>query len=246
MKVYGLIGNPLGHSFSPGYFNEKFLRENLPAYQYELFPLQSAVELVSVLNDHPEIYGLNVTLPFKKEVFDLMDELDPVAVAIGAVNTIKIVRSKNKLFLKGYNTDAFGFQLSCIALQNLPKAIVLGTGGSAQAVKYILWQYQILCISVSRTPSKVDEISYQDITEAMVREHPLIINTTPLGMFPNIDQCPPFPYSYLTENNFLYDLIYNPDETLFLKQGRRVGAKVQNGELMLELQAERSWEIWNA
>jgi len=246
MIVYGLIGNPLGHSFSPGYFNEKFLRENFQNRTYKLFPLNQAQHIITLLNQHPEILGLNVTIPFKREVIDFLDELDPVAEKIGAVNTIKIIRSAKGIYLKGYNTDAVGFQYSCIGLRKKIKAIVLGTGGSAKAITYVLNQLQIPFISVSRTPQDSNEIGYEDLNDDIIKKHQLIINTTPVGMAPSIHECPHFPFQYLSPDHFLFDLIYNPAETQFLKKGRQQGASIQNGQLMLELQAERSWEIWNA
>lgn len=245
MIIYGLIGNPLGHSFSPGYFNEKFLRENFQNKTYKLFPLNQAQDIIILLNQNPEIKGLNVTIPYKREIIDFLDELDPVAEKIGAVNTIKISRSAGSMHLKGFNTDAVGFQYSCKGLRKKIKAIVLGTGGSAQAITYVLDQLQIPFISVSRTPKKSNEIGYEDLTERLIYDHFLIINTTPLGMAPDIGTSPSFPYQYLSPDHFLYDLIYNPAETQFLKKGSKQGATIQNGQLMLELQAERSWEIWN-
>ena len=246
MIVYGLIGNPLGHSFSPGYFNEKFLCENLPNRQYKLFPLIHAQDIIGLLNQNPEIEGLNVTIPYKREIIDFLDELDPIAAKIGAVNTIKVIRSSKGIYLKGYNTDIVGFQYSCSGLRKKIKAIVLGTGGSAKAINFVLNQLQIPYFSVSREPKKSNEIRYDDLNEDLVKNHHLIINTTPVGMAPNIDKCPQFPFQYLSPDHFLFDLIYNPAETQFLKKGLQQGASIQNGALMLELQAERSWEIWNS
>jgi len=246
MIVYGLIGNPLGHSFSPGFFYEKFLRENLSNRQYKLFPLPHARDIIALINQNIEIEGLNVTIPYKRDVIEFLDELDPIAEKIGAVNTIKVIRSPKGIYLKGYNTDAFGFQYSCKGLQNKIKAIVLGTGGSAKAITFVLDQMEIPFISVSRVPTKSNEIGYGDLNETLIKRHLLIINTTPVGMAPDIEKSPSFPFQYLSQHHFLFDLIYNPAETQFLKKGRQQGASIQNGELMLELQAERSWEIWNS
>ncbi|MCF8364620.1 MAG: shikimate dehydrogenase [Bacteroidales bacterium] len=246
MRVFGLIGNPLGHSFSPGFFNEKFTRENLTGHIYRLFPLPNVAMIFSLLNEHPEIEGLNVTIPYKKEIIGFLDEIDPIAEKIGAVNTIRISRINRKLKLKGYNTDAFGFAHACNGLRNKPGALVLGTGGSALAVTYVLKQQQLPYISVSRVPEKTNEISYAELSKALILKHKLIINTTPLGMFPEVNRYPEIPYEFLTTSHHLFDLIYNPATTKFLEMGMINGASTQNGEMMLELQAERSWEIWNS
>ena len=246
MRVFGLIGKSIEHSFSPGFFNQKFIREKLPDCQYKLFPLKNIEEVVRLINTNPGIRGLNVTIPFKKTVIPFLNEIYPVASEIGAVNTIKIVRDQKQIRLIGYNTDAYGFQFSCIALHyRQKKALVLGTGGAALAVKFILKRMQIPFLSVSRFPKNKFEIGYNNLDGSVMREHQVVINTTPLGMFPDVNECPPIPYRYLNSKHFLFDLIYNPTETKFLKLGRLSGATIQNGLLMLELQAERSWEIWN-
>jgi len=245
MRIFGLIGKPLTHSFSPTFFQEKFNRENITNSDYRLFPLENLTELSTLICKNPQIEGLNVTIPFKREVIALLNELDETARQISAVNTIKISRQNKSLFLKGYNTDAFGFQHACDGLHNNNKALVLGTGGSAQAVKFVLASLHIQYLLVSRNPTGVNEIGYESLSQRTLDDFRLIINTTPLGMFPNIDEAPPIPYHLLSKNHFLFDLIYNPAETLFMKKGKEAGATVQNGELMLELQAERSWEIWN-
>jgi len=245
MKIYGLIGKSLQHSFSPCFFNNKFSRENFTDCCYQLFPIENAGEIRTLVAVNTEIAGLNVTIPYKQAVMKYLDYIDPTAQQIGAVNTIKITREKNLTRLFGYNTDAHGFLYSNAALKNRPKTMILGTGGSAQAVRYILKQWQIPFISVSRNPGSKNEIGYLDLNETIIKNHLIIINTTPLGMFPHIDESPLLPYQYLTKSHFLYDLIYNPTETMFLKNAVSAGANTQNGELMLELQAERSWEIWN-
>lgn len=245
MRIFGLIGKPLAHSFSPDFFNEKFERENLPKHRYRLFPLDAASEVISLVAGNPGIEGLNVTIPYKKEVMDYLDKIDPVARQTGAVNTIKIRKKSDHIQLIGYNTDVVGFQLSCVGLSACQGAIVLGTGGAAQAVIYVLKQFNIPFVAVSRKPENGHTIGYEDLNSALIRDHHLIVNTTPLGMFPDTGAAPPFPYSRLTRNHFVYDLIYNPPETKFLRLARASGASTQNGGLMLELQAERSWEIWN-
>lgn len=244
MRVFGLIGKTLEHSFSPGFFDEKFTRENVPDCTYKLFTLQDAKEIYSLIRDNPEIEGLNVTIPYKKDIMPVLDWISDDAYEIGAVNTIRIRRAGGKIRLEGFNTDATGFLHACTALRNRPAALVLGTGGSAAAVQYILKQFQIPFLSVSRNPSG-REMGYNNLNEKIVKEHQLIINTTPLGMYPDVDHFPPLPYQYFTSEHHLFDLIYNPAETLFIRKGKAAGARAQNGFLMLELQAERSWEIWN-
>jgi shikimate dehydrogenase len=246
MRVFGLIGRTLGHSFSPGFFEEKFLRENLPGYTYRLFPLEKISDIVELIRDNPEIEGLNVTIPYKQEVIRYLDDISPDARYIGAVNTIKIIRNQKSIHLSGYNTDAFGFQHACHSLQSRHETLVLGTGGSAKAVCYVLELFGIPYLSVSRNPKYPEIIGYHDLSKYLMDQHRLIINTTPLGMHPITNSFPSIPYHHLTEKHFLFDLIYNPTETEFLKRGKQAGASIQNGELMLELQAEKSWEIWNS
>jgi shikimate dehydrogenase len=246
MRIFGLIGKTLEHSFSPGFFNEKFLRENHPDCSYKLFPLLSIEQIIDLAASNPEIKGFNVTIPYKQEVIPFLNEVSPDVKKLGAVNTIKIQRSAKQVKLSGFNTDTFGFQHACSGLRFRQPALILGTGGSAQAVKFVLKKFQIPFISVSRNPKGDDEISYTEVDDSIVKKHLLIINTTPLGMFPNVDAYPQIPYDLLTKNHFLYDLIYNPLETKFLRFGRLAGCQTENGQLMLELQAERSWEIWNS
>ncbi len=246
MKVFGLIGKTLGHSFSPAFFEEKFLRENIPDCRYKLFPLDEISSISDIANNNPEVKGFNVTIPYKRDVIPFLGDISPDAKKLGAVNTIKIIRTQNHLKLIGFNTDTYGFQHACTALRLRYPALVLGTGGSAQAIKFVLDNFQIPCLAVSRKPSYPGEIGYGDMDKKMLEKYRLIINTTPLGMFPDIESCPDFPYELLNQNHFLYDLIYNPTETAFLKHGRLAGCHTENGRLMLELQAERSWEIWNA
>lgn len=246
MRTYGLIGKKLGHSFSPGFFEEKFLRENLPGHTYRLFPLQEISSIKALIQENPDITGLNVTIPYKKEVMPYLNEISPDAKEVGAVNTIRINRGANEIHLSGFNTDTFGFQHSCNALEHLLPTLILGTGGSSRAVKYVLKKFQIPYLSVSRNPSKHDEIGYEEIDKKILGKYRLIINTTPIGMFPDIESCPDIPYHLLNQKHFLFDLIYNPTETSFLKHGRLAGCQTENGQLMLELQAERSWEIWNS
>lgn len=240
-SVYGLIGYPLLHSFSPGYFKEKFAKAEIDAV-YRLFPLANIKKLPQLLAKYPSLSGLNVTIPYKEQVIPFLDDIDNAAKAIGAVNCIKISNGK----LKGYNTDVIGFEHSLVPLlqPQHTKALVLGTGGAAKAVAYVLGKLNINYQLVSSS-DKTGTIAYRDISTDTIEEHKLIINTTPLGMHPNTDACPDIPYSALGETHLLYDLIYNPEETTFLKKGNAQGATTKNGYEMLVLQAEASWDIWN-
>ena len=246
MRKFGLIGLSLTHSFSKKYFEEKFQREQTTDCSYDLFELNSIEELTSLIKSNPDLIGLNVTIPYKESVIDYLDDVSNEAREIGAVNCIKVENGK----LVGYNTDAFGFETSLT--QNFSKflnfkevqAFILGTGGSSKAVKFVLKKLNLSFVKVSRD-KKSDSISYQEIERQMKAKN-LFINTTPLGMFPETNAAPEIPYHLLSENDFLFDLVYNPAETEFLKRGKVKGAGTKNGLEMLELQAEKSWEIWNS
>ena len=243
MKQYGLIGYPLSHSFSKGYFAEKFAKENIVDCKYDVFPLEKIEDFVELCNDKKNLIGLNVTIPYKEKIIPFLDELDETAANIGAVNTIKFSNGKEI----GYNSDAYGFEMSLKPLlkQHHTKALILGTGGASKAVEYVLRKLGISFQYVSRNKNE-KAISYEELNEAIIQHSKLIINTTPIGMYPNIDTAPDIPYNVLTEKHLLYDLVYNPEETLFLKKGKEKGAQTKNGLEMLYLQAERSWEIWNS
>ncbi|MBK7504979.1 MAG: shikimate dehydrogenase [Bacteroidetes bacterium] len=242
LKKYGLIGYPLSHSFSKGYFTEKFKKEGIENAAYETYPLEKISDFTTLLQNNPELVGLNVTIPYKEAIIPYLDELSEEAKKIGAVNTIKIINGKKI----GYNSDVVGFEKSLI--QHLKpthnKALVLGTGGAAKAVWFVLEKLNIPYLKVSRTASE-NIIAYDTISIDLVKEYPLIINTTPLGMSPKLETKPDIPYQALTKNHFLYDLVYNPQTTLFLEMGQKMGATIQNGLPMLHGQAERSWELWN-
>ncbi|MCY7409565.1 MAG: shikimate dehydrogenase [Chitinophagales bacterium] len=242
MKLFGLIGFPLTHSFSQNYFAQKFLKENIVECVYENFPIENIDLFPSVIMENPELAGLNVTIPHKELVIPFLDKIEDVAKEVGAVNTIKIIGGKTI----GYNTDAYGFMQSIMKILKPihSSALILGTGGSSKAVAYALKKMGIEYDFVSRNPDG-RELRYEDLHEDVLRHYKIIINCTPLGMFPNVDDCPPLNYDFITRSHLLFDLIYNPDETLFLKNGKEKGAIVKNGLEMLELQAERSWEIWN-
>jgi shikimate dehydrogenase len=240
MKRYGLIGYPLSHSFSEKYFTEKFQREGITGCVYELFPIASIDELDALLKAHPDLHGLNVTIPYKQQVVRFLD--DAGSLPLQACNCIKIENDK----LIGFNTDVIGFQKS-FSPQLKPdhkKALILGSGGAAAAVAYSLEQLGIEYKIVSRTPGE-NELSYDDISENIIASHLVIINTTPLGQYPNVDAAPPLPYHLLTPDHYLFDLLYNPAKTIFLQRGEERGAVIKNGGDMLVIQAEESWRIWN-
>lgn len=247
MQRYGLIGHPLGHSFSEKYFSEKFRSENICDSSYHLFDLPD-IHLIEDLFCQPDVHGLNVTLPYKVGILEFLDKLDPVAMATGAVNCIKISQKGGSAYKKGYNTDAPAFEKSLLALLRPfhKKALVLGTGGAAKAVVYVLEKLGIGFQLVSRKTDEGQYISYPSLTVDIVQEYPLIINATPVGMYPHIEIAPAIPYEALSDNNFLFDLVYNPKETTFLRLGKERGALIKNGQEMLELQAEMSWAIWNS
>lgn len=243
MRKFGLIGKKLGHSFSKKYFTEKFLREGVTDAVYELYELPSAEELPQLLLQEPELVGLNVTVPYKEQVIPLLDELDEAAAKIGAVNTIKISGGRTK----GYNTDYIGFKDSLEAFypeQERGQALVLGTGGAAKAVWAALDALQIPYKRVSRKEGE-EQLSYAQLIPELIQKYNLIINTTPLGMYPQVLEAPELPYESITSRYYFYDLVYNPEQTLFLQHAAGKGAKALNGLPMLHLQAEAAWSIWN-
>ena len=253
MRKFGLVGSSLKHSFSSGYFNNKFRSESINSCTYENFELKNIEDLIPLVKSLPELIGLNVTIPFKEVVIPFLKELDEEAKNIGAVNTITIHVQDGQLQLKGFNTDAHAFQKSLVPLLSSihSSAIILGTGGAAKAVGYALRSLGIEVAYVSRKPEMAnmnneEVISYSDLSQSRLNKHLVVINSTPQGMHPKLDSCPEISYKYLTANHLLYDLIYNPAETRFLKRGKENGAKTKNGLEMLELQAELSWEIWNS
>ena len=245
MDKYGLIGYPLGHSFSISYFNEKFKNEGIDAV-YENYEIPTIEQLPEVLDTNPELRGLNVTIPYKEKVISYLDSLSPEASEIGAVNVIKIEHKGKKTVLKGYNSDVIGFTRSIEPLLEPyhKKALILGTGGASKAIEFGLRSLKLETLKVSRT-GKDGAISYTDITPEMMKEYNVIVNCTPCGMFPHADECPDLPYNAMDNHTLLYDLIYNPDETLFLTKGKKQGAIIKNGLEMLLLQAFASWEFWN-
>jgi shikimate dehydrogenase len=242
MKRFGLIGYPLSHSFSKKYFTEKFDKAGLKDHVYELFPIASIDELPSVLADHKDLVGLNVTIPYKQQVLKYLDASN-LPEGVEACNCIKIENGK----LTGNNTDVTGFEVSFKKLlrPDQKKALVLGNGGATAAVVYVLKKLGITYEIVSRKMHADSTLIYEHVNEKIISDHPVIINTTPLGTFPNVNECAPIPYEFITARHYLFDLIYNPEKTLFLKKGEEKGAAIKNGYDMLEIQAEESWKIWN-
>lgn len=242
MRLFGLIGYPLSHSFSKEYFTKKFEREEITECRYDLFPIKTIDELPLLLRNNPELEGLNVTIPYKKQILRFVDVFD-MPNGLDACNCINITNGN----LVGYNTDVTGFERSLQPLLKSfhKKALVLGNGGATAAVIFVLKKLGISFEIVSRKLREGSTLTYGDIDKKIIEENTLIINTTPLGMYPDITTCPDIPYRFITEKHLLYDLIYNPKKTLFLQQGEERGAVIKNGEEMLILQAEESWRIWN-
>ena len=245
MDKYGLIGYPLGHSFSISYFNEKFENEDIDAV-YENFEIPRIEDIKEIVDSNPELKGLNVTIPYKEQVLKYLKSISPEAKAIGAVNVIRIEHKGNKSILRGYNSDVIGFTKSIAPILNTfhKKALILGTGGAAKAVQYGLQSLGLETMYVSRT-KKRHALTYEEVTPEIIQVYNVIVNCTPLGMYPHIEEYPKLPYEAMDNHHLLYDLLYNPDETLFLKKGKAQGATVKNGLEMLLLQAFASWEIWN-
>lgn len=246
MKTYGLLGNPLSQSFSQKYFSEKFQSQGIQA-RYLNFELPTIDELPNLLTQHAYISGLSVTIPYKEQVFKYLDELSEDAAKIGAVNCIKITWEDNKPHLKGYNTDVIGFSksISPFLKPHHKKALILGTGGSSKAVAYAFSVLGIDYKFVSRQPKSSDEFGYNELNAAVLNEYSIIVNTTPVGMFPKIDICPNIPYELVSKNHLFFDLTYNPMNTLFMLNGQKYGAVTKNGLDMLHIQAEEAWAIWN-
>jgi shikimate dehydrogenase len=242
MRLFGLIGFPLTHSFSKKFFTEKFEKEKMADCRYENFQIPAIESLGQVLSDHRELEGLNVTIPYKESVIRFLSGASDVVKSIGACNCIKIHQKK----LYGFNTDVAGFRETFIKKlkPHHTHALILGTGGSAKAVAYVLAQLNISFNYVSRKPV-ADNFSYEMLNEKIIRQHGVIINTTPVGMYPQIAAAPGIPYNGITDAHYLFDLTYNPEKTLFLQRGEERGATIQNGSEMLTVQAEESWKIWN-
>lgn len=246
MRKFGLIGFPLGHSFSKKYFTDKFLKEHIQDCLYENFPLKNIDQLPKLIAEEPDLCGFNVTIPYKSGITRFLDSVSPEAAEIGAVNVVKIKREKEQVKLHGFNSDVTGIRDSLMPLltADISRAVVLGTGGSSRAVCFVLKNLGLKTTVVSRS-RKPGTIKYQELTAELLSDAGLIINTTPLGMFPDVDSKPDINYSILTRNQILFDLVYNPEKTLFLKMGEEQGCSVISGIKMLHSQAEKAWEIWN-
>jgi shikimate dehydrogenase len=246
MKTYGLIGKSLKHSFSKSYFEKKFADLGIDA-EYLNFELDSIAEFNSMFRGDASrrvpTSGLNVTIPYKESIIPYLDDLDITAKQIGAVNCIQFKNGK----LIGHNTDAYGFQqlIKPFFESHHERAIIIGTGGASKAVNFVLEQLGVSVIHLSRDPKKQNAFSYDDANENMIRFNKIIVNTTPVGMFPHVNEAPAIPYEFITPQHLVVDLVYNPKETLFLQKAKAMGATVINGETMLHQQAEKSWEIWN-
>ena len=245
MDKYGLIGYPLGHSFSVSFFNEKFANEKINA-RYINFEIPQIEDLPEILASNPELKGLNVTIPYKQKVISYLDELSSEARSIGAVNVMRVTHKGKGIILKGFNSDVIGFTRSIEPmLESIhKKALILGTGGASRAIEYGLKSLGLETLFVSRN-KKEGCITYEEVTPQIIKDYNVIVNCTPLGMYPKSDTCPQLPYEAMDSHTILYDLIYNPDETLFLKKGAEHGASTKNGLEMLLLQAFASWEFWN-
>jgi shikimate dehydrogenase len=243
MRKFGLIGKNIDYSFSQTYFAAKFKTEEITDASYQNFDLESITDFPALLEDR-NIKGFNITIPYKELIIPYIDTLDKNAAKIGAINTIKFTK-KGKL--KGYNTDYYGFKNAILPhlKSEHTAALILGTGGASKAIAYALKKLNITYTYVSRSATKDNQITYQQLTEQIVKSHTVIVNCTPLGTYPDIHACPDIPYGAITENHLLFDLIYNPEETTFLKYGKKNNATIINGYKMLQLQAEKSWKIWN-
>lgn len=244
MKQFGIIGYPLLQSYSQKLFSAKFLREGINA-EYKLYPIEDIKQCVDIFNI-PDLVGLNVTLPYKEAVIPYLDELSDAVKEMRAVNVIRVRHLNGKLHLTGHNTDAIGFENSIRPLLQTTDthALILGTGGASKAVNYVLKKLGLKTQYVSRS-HKPDAITYDELTREIVEQHTVIVNATPLGMFPKIDNCAPINYEWITPNHLLYDVIYNPEKTLFLQKGEQAGARIKNGYEMLQGQAIAAWKIWN-
>lgn len=244
-KLFGLLGRDISYSFSRGYFTKKFTALNLEHHSYVNFDIPKIEDFPSIIENNKSIKGINVTIPYKEEVMAYLDKIDKTAKEIGAVNTIKITKRGN---LKGYNSDVVGFEKSIVPLleKHHKKALILGTGGASKAIAYALKLNNIKYKFVSRKPKTKKQISYNDLSQEIMQDYSIIVNSTPLGTSPDVDKCPAIPYQFITSKHLLYDLIYNPEISKFLANGKANGAKIKNGYEMLELQAEESWRIWNS
>lgn len=242
--TYGLIGFPLGHSCSPKYFTEKFKRESRNA-EYLPFEMENIGELENILARYPDLKGFNITIPHKQNIMPYLAQLSEEATQVGAVNCVKVEHREGRIYLKGYNTDVYGFKNSLLEFipGNISHALILGNGGAAKAVRYALHSLGMTVLTVSRTPGNESEVGYSEL-RPLLSDYRLIVNTTPLGTWPKVENCPDIPYDMLTSEHYLFDLVYNPENTEFMKRGAAAGAHTRNGFGMWKGQAEKSWDIW--
>lgn len=242
---YGLIGFPLSHSFSQKFFTEKFLRESIDSI-YDLFPVDSVDQINNLLGTYPDLKGFNVTIPYKQQIIPFLNKLSEEASQIGAVNTVKVIRNENDIILEGYNTDAPAFEseLRLFMGKNPETALILGTGGASAAIAYVLKKMGTTFKFVSRKPKGKNHLSYEQLDGILIEQTDLIVNCTPAGMYPDIHSCPPIPYGTLSARQYLFDLVYNPEITEFLRKGKQQGAHILNGLGMLHKQAEFAWSVW--
>jgi len=246
-RLFGLIGYPLSHSFSKSYFTGKFSAENIPDCRYENFPIKDISQLPRLIETKPELAGFNVTIPHKETILPFLDKLSDAALKIGAVNTVKIFRQGNTITTCGFNTDVNGFEetLKVNGLTTPVKCLIMGTGGASKAVEWVLEKQGCEIMFATRNPSLPNHISYNEITESLFESIQLVVNTTPLGMYPNVDEYPPLPYNAARKDCAFVDLVYNPLETTFMRKAKEMNCMAINGLYMLEQQAEKAWEIWN-
>lgn len=244
MREYGLIGYPLDHAFSKHYFEKKFDNENIDNVRYHLFPISEIQRLPKILASHPHLLGLNVTTPYKELVIPYLDDLDPLSMSIGAVNTISIFNLNEKVLLKGYNTDVFGFEKLLEGYELPEKALVIGSGGASRAVRHALKMHGVHSLTVSRDPGYDDQIRYDEVNKEVLITHKMIINCTPVGMYPKTSEKPDIPYKHVSKDHIVMDLIYNPEKTAFLTACEKRGASIKNGYDMLTAQADKAWDIW--
>lgn len=246
MDIYGLIGKSLPHSKSPDYFNQRFKKEGIDA-EYRLFEIDEIEELDKIISDNPNLKGLNITIPYKRSVNHFLSKSTREVKLTGSVNTLKISRVGGKEIIEGFNTDIKGFEVSImpyLTKQNGLRALILGTGGAARTAAFVFRRLGIFYQYVSRTPMKVEHIAYDRLTKDIINKYQLIVNCTPRGMYPDIENAPALPYEYINSNNICFDCVYNPEDTMFLKRARLNGAKVISGKLMFEVQANEAWKIW--
>jgi len=248
MRLFGLVGYSLSHSFSADFFKQKFIKGNINGAEYRLFQLNSISELHDLIKQKPDLQGFNITIPYKVAILPELNYISKVATEVGAVNCVKIERTDSDIKLFGFNTDVHGFRESLLPYLKPYhyNALILGTGGAAKAVSYSLLELGISYTMVSRNKEDKTCLHYSQLTEEIITDNLIIINTSPVGMYPETETAPDIPYHFLGSAHLLFDLIYNPAATLFLKKGRESGAATKNGLQMLELQAEKSWEIWNS